>query len=407
VNERPDLRARVEAARAERVRAGLLRRTRTCDVLAGDRRIVAGRVLADFCGNDYLGLARHRDLVSALTRTATAEGVGTGAAHLVSGHRSEHAALEEELADWTGRERALLFSTGVMANLGSLQALLGAGAMPVQGRSDTLCVQDRLNHASLIDGAQLAGAELRRYPHADAEGAARQLDARPGLPALVATDGVFSMDGDVAPLAALASVCRDRGALLYVDDAHGLGVLGPEGAGSVAAAGLGTAEVPVLMGTLGKAVGCAGAFVAGDAALIDAIVQFARTYVYTTAMPAALASATRAAVRLVRQDPEGRRQRLTANIARFRDGAAQLGLPLMASTTPIQPLAMDSAEAATAAAAALEAAGFLVVAIRPPTVPQGSARLRITLSAMHTPDRIDALLDALARLPRAEEGTVV
>ncbi len=287
MNERPDLRARVEAARAERVRAGLLRRTRTCDVLAGDRRIVAGRVLADFCGNDYLGLARHRDLVSALTRTATAEGVGTGAAHLVSGHRSEHAALEEELADWTGRERALLFSTGVMANLGSLQALLGAGAMPVQGRSDTLCVQDRLNHASLIDGAQLAGAELRRYPHADAEGAARQLDARPGLPALVATDGVFSMDGDVAPLAALASVCRDRGALLYVDDAHGLGVLGPEGAGSVAAAGLGTAEVPVLMGTLGKAVGCAGAFVAGDAALIDAIVQFARTYVYTTAMPAA------------------------------------------------------------------------------------------------------------------------
>lgn len=404
---RPDLLARVEAARAERARAGLLRRTRTCDVLAGDGRIVGGRVLADFCGNDYLGLARHRDLVAALTRTATAEGVGTGAAHLVSGHHTEHAALEEELADWTGRERALLFSTGVMANLGALQALLGAGAMPVQGRIESLCVQDRLNHASLIDGAQLAGAELRRYPHADADGAARQLDGRPGLPALVATDGVFSMDGDVAPLAELAVVCRERGATLYVDDAHGLGVLGPQGAGSVAAAGLGSADVPVLMGTLGKALGCAGAFIAGDAAVIEAILQFARSYIYTTAMPAALASATRAAVRLARHDPEGRRQRLTANIARFRDGAAQLGLPLMPSTTAIQPLTMGSAEAATAGAAALEAAGFLVVAIRPPTVPQGGARLRIALSAVHTPDRIDALLDALARLPRALEGAVV
>lgn len=404
---RPDLRARVEAARAERDRAGLLRRTRTCDVLAGERRIVGGRVVADFCGNDYLGLARHRDLVSALTRTATAEGVGTGSAHLVSGHRSEHAALEEELAEWTGRERALLFSTGVMANLGALQALLGAGAMPVQGRTEALCVQDRLNHASLIDGAQLAGAELRRYPHADAAGAARQLDTRPGLPALVATDGVFSMDGDVAPLAALASVCHERGAMLYVDDAHGLGVLGPQGAGSVAAAGLGAADVPVLMGTLGKALGCAGAFVAGDASVIEAILQFARSYVYTTAMPAALAAATRAAVRLTRSDPEGRRERLMANIARFRAGAAQLGLPLMPSTTAIQPLTMGTAEAATAGAAALEAAGFLVVAIRPPTVPQGGARLRITLSAMHAPDRIDALLDALARLPRAQEGAAV
>lgn len=404
---RPDLRARVEAARAERAFAGLLRRTRTCDVLAGDRRIVGGRVLADFCGNDYLGLARHRDLVSALTRTATAEGVGTGAAHLVSGHRTEHAALEEELADWTGRERALLFSTGVMANLGALQALLGAGAMPVHGRTEALCVQDRLNHASLIDGAQLACAELRRYPHADAEGAARQLDARPDHPALVATDGVFSMDGDVAPLAALAQVCRERGAMFYVDDAHGLGVLGPQGAGSVAAAGLDAADVPVLMGTLGKALGCAGAFVAGDASVIEAILQFARSYVYTTAMPAALAAATRAAVRLARHDPEGRRERLAANIARFRTGAAQLGLPLTPSATAIQPLAMGSAEAATAAAAALEVAGFLVVAIRPPTVPQGGARLRITLSALHTPDRIDALLDALARLPRPVEDAAV
>jgi len=394
---RPDLRARVEAARAQREREGLLRRARTCDVTADGHRLVDGRTLVDFCGNDYLGLARHPDLVAALSRAAAVEGVGTGAAHLVSGHRGEHAALEEELADWTGRQRAVLFSTGVMANLGALQALLGAGSLP--GRGDALCVQDRLNHASLIDGAQLAGAELRRYPHGDAEAAARQLDARPDHPALLATDGVFSMDGDVAPLAALATLCRKRHALFYVDDAHGLGVLGPQGAGSVAAAGLDTEQVPVLMGTLGKALGTAGAFVAGDAVLIEAIVQFARPYMYTTAMPAALAAATRASLHLVRADTDGRRERLAANIARFRAGAAQLGLAVTPSQTAIQPLIVGSAEAALVASRSLEASGFLVVAIRPPTVPQGAARLRITLSAAHSPDQIDALLAALSRLP--------
>jgi 8-amino-7-oxononanoate synthase len=387
----------VEGARAQRERDGLLRRARTCEVTADGHRLVDGRALVDFCGNDYLGLARHPDLVAALTRAAVVEGVGTGAAHLVSGHRGEHAALEDELADWTGRQRAVLFSTGVMANLGALQALLGAGGLP--GRGNALCVQDRLNHASLIDGAQLAGAELRRYPHGDAEAAARQLDARPDHPALLATDGVFSMDGDVAPLAALATLCRKRHALFYVDDAHGLGVLGPQGGGSVAAAGLDTKQVPVLMGTLGKALGTAGAFVAGDAALIEAIVQFARPYVYTTAMPAALAAATRASLHLVRADTDGRRERLAANIARFRAGAAQLGLAATPSQTAIQPLLVGSAEAALAASRALEASGFLVVAIRPPTVPQGAARLRITLSATHSPGQIDALLDALSRLP--------
>ena len=394
---RPDLRARVEAARAQREREGLLRRARTCEVTADGRRLVDGRVLIDFCGNDYLGLARHPDLVSALTRAAAIEGVGTGAAHLVSGHRGEHAALEDELADWTGRQRAVLFSTGVMANLGALQALLGAGGLP--GRGEALCVQDRLNHASLIDGAQLAGAELRRYPHGDAEAAARQLAARPDHAALLATDGVFSMDGDIAPLADLAALCRDRHALFYVDDAHGLGVMGPQGAGSVAAAGLDARQVPVLMGTLGKALGTAGAFVAGDNDLIEAIVQFARPYVYTTAMPAVLAAATRASLRLVRADTDGRRERLGAHIARFRAGAKQLGLHVLDSSTAIQPLLVGSTEAAMGASRALEAAGFLVVAIRPPTVPQGAARLRITLSAAHSFDQIDALLEALGALP--------
>jgi len=405
VSTRPDLRARIAAARAQREREGLLRRVRTCDVLPGGRRLVGKRVLADFCGNDYLGLASHRDLVAALTRAAAVEGVGTGAAHLVSGHRGEHAALEEELADWTGRERAVLFSTGVMANLGALQALLGAGAMP--GRDTAVCVQDKLNHASLIDGAQLAGAALSRYPHADVAAAARQLDAQPDAPALLATDGVFSMDGDIAPLPALASLCRDRGAMLYVDDAHGLGVLGRHGAGSLAAAGLGSADAPVLMGTLGKALGCAGAFVAGDADVIDAIVQFARPYIYTTAMPAALAAATRAAVRLVREDTEGRREQLAAHIARFRAGAAQLGLPLLPSQTAIQPLVLGDAGAALAAARMLERAGFLVVPIRPPTVPRGAARLRITLSAAHTEARIDALLEALGRIPLPVQALAV
>jgi 8-amino-7-oxononanoate synthase len=387
----------VEAARAQREREGLLRRARTCEVSPDGGRVVDGRTLVDFCGNDYLGLARHPDLVAALTRAAAVEGVGTGAAHLVSGHRGEHAALEEELADWTGRQRAVLFSTGVMANLGALQALLGAGNLP--GRGDALCVQDRLNHASLIDGAQLAGAELRRYPHGDAEAAARQLDARPDHPALLATDGVFSMDGDIAPLAALATACSTHGALFYVDDAHGLGVMGREGSGSVAAAGLDARQVPVLMGTLGKALGTAGAFVAGDADLIEAIVQFARPYIYTTAMPAALAAATRASLRLVRTDPDGRRERLAANIERFRAGAGQLGLAMMPSQTAIQPLLVGSAEAALVASRSLEAAGFLVAAIRPPTVPQGAGRLRITLSAAHSAHQIDAVLDALARLP--------
>ncbi|HEY4093239.1 MAG TPA: 8-amino-7-oxononanoate synthase [Luteibacter sp.] len=405
MSTRPDLRDHLAAACAQREREGLLRRVRTCDVLPGGRRLVGKRILADFCGNDYLGLANHRELVAALTRAAAVEGVGTGAAHLVSGHRGEHAALEEELADWTGRERAVLFSTGVMANLGALQALLGAGAMP--GRSAALCVQDKLNHASLIDGAQLAGADLRRYPHADVESAARQLDGQPDAPALLATDGVFSMDGDIAPLPALAALCRDRGAMLYVDDAHGLGVLGPRGAGSLAAAGLGSADAPVLMGTLGKALGCAGAFVAGDADVMDAIVQFARPYIYTTAMPAALAAATRAALRLVRDDSEGRRERLAANIARFQAGAAQLGLPLMPSSTAIQPLVLGDAGTTLAGARMLERDGFLVVPIRPPTVPAGTGRLRITLSAAHTEARIDALLEALARLPLPARAVAV
>jgi len=348
--------------------------------------------MLSFCSNDYLGLAQHPQLVRALSRAASSAGVGSTSAHLICGHRAEHARLEEALAAWTGRERALLFSTGYMANLGALQALLAAG---------DLCVQDKLNHACLLDGAKLSGAELKRYPHADVTAAARQLGARPGAAALLATDGVFSMDGDVAPLRELAALCADEHASLMVDDAHGLGVLGAHGAGSVSAAGLGQHEVPLLMATLGKALGCAGAFVAGPADLIEGLLQFARTYIYTTAMPPALAAAALEAVQLA-QAEDWRRDRLAALIARFRRGAEQLGLPLMASTSAIQPLLLGASEAALAAMQMLEAQGLLVSAIRPPTVPAGQARLRITLSAAHEENHVDRLLEALQtlRLPR-------
>lgn len=386
---RPVLIERLAQRSAERAQAGLLRRLRTIEHADGAWVQSQGRRLLSFCSNDYLGLAQHPALIDALKRAADDNGVGSGSAHLICGHRTAHAELEEALAAWTGRERALLFSTGYMANLGVLQALL---------QRDDLCVQDKLNHACLLDGAQLAGAELKRYPHADVEAAARQLASHTDTAALLATDGVFSMDGDIAPLGELAALCRQENATFMVDDAHGLGVLGAQGEGSVTAAGLGQNEVPVLMATLGKALGCSGAFVAGSAALIDGLVQSARTYIYTTAMPPALAAATLAAVKLA-QAEGWRRDKLHALIARFRQGAAQLGLPLMPSPTAIQPLLLGGTQIALDASEALERQGFLVTAIRPPTVPQGKARLRITLSAAHEEADVDRLLEALSGLP--------
>jgi len=386
---RADLLERLAVQTAEREHARLRRRLRIVDHVEGPWLENDGRRLLGFCSNDYLGLSQHPQLIAALKRAADDEGVGCGSAHLICGHRREHAQLEEALAEWTGRERALLFSTGYMANLGAMQALLARG---------DLCVQDKLNHACLLDGAQLAGAELKRYPHADADAAARQLASRPDTAALLATDGVFSMDGDVAPLAELAALSARESATLMVDDAHGLGVLGPDGAGSLAAAGLGQREVAVLMATLGKALGCSGAFVAGPATLIDGLLQFARPYVYSTAMPPALAAAALAAVEIARRE-SWRREKLQALIARFRTGARQLGLPLMESPSAIQPLRLGDAQAALDAARALEQRGLLVTAIRPPTVPQGQARLRITLAATHAEEHVDRLLDALAMLP--------
>ncbi|MGH8214350.1 MAG: 8-amino-7-oxononanoate synthase [Rhodanobacteraceae bacterium] len=387
--QRPDLLQSLAARVAERERAGLLRRARTVDAARGVHVTIDGRDLTSFCSNDYLGLAQDPRIIRALQEAASECGVGATAAHLVCGHRREHARLEEALCEWTGRESAILFSSGWLANLGAMQALLDR---------DSVCVQDKLNHASLLDAAKLAGAMLKRYPHNDVQGAARQLAGTAGKPALLATDGVFSMDGDVAPLKALAAMCRAHGALLLVDDAHGLGVLGAHGAGSVDEGGLRQDDVPVLMATYGKALGCMGAFVAGSAALIEGLTQFARTFVYTTALPPALAAATCKAVRIARAE-DWRREKLHALIARFRSGAMQLGLPLADSPTAIQPIVLGDATRTVAASCALEAAGFLVTAIRPPTVPAGKARLRVTLSAAHEQHEVDRLLDALSRLP--------
>jgi 8-amino-7-oxononanoate synthase len=351
---------------------------------------IDGKPLAVFCSNDYLGLANDVRIASALKQGVDRWGSGSGAAHLVNGHSSAHQALEEELADWLGRERALLFSTGYMANLGIITGLLERG--------DQL-FEDKLNHASLIDAGLLSTAQMHRYRHVDMDSLKRQLDLHPDGMRMVVTDGVFSMDGDLALLAEMASICAGTDALLVVDDAHGLGVLGTEGRGSIDQAGLSQQEVPVLMGTLGKAFGVAGAFVAGSGVLIETLIQQARSYIYTTAMPAALAEATRVSLGIVR-DESWRRDRLRSLIERFRAGAGEIGLRLMPSRTPIQPILLGEADAAVAWSRRLEELGFLVTAIRPPTVPAGQARLRVTFSASHDEEQVDRLLDALSILQR-------
>ena len=385
---RPDLHDRVHALRKLRIAQGRVRVRRTITRRDGVRVEVEGRWLTEFCSNDYLGLSQQFEVVSALQDAASRDGAGAGASHLVSGHHAAHEALEREIAEWLGYPRALLFGSGFLANLAVQQALL-------QEDGD-LCVQDRLNHASLLDASLMAGCKLRRYPHGDAEGALRQLKNAPEGAAMLATDGVFSMDGDVAPLRALSLVARMQQALLYVDDAHGVGVRGPEGRGSVAEANLGAAEVPLQLVTLGKALGGYGAVVVGDEALIQHLAETARPYIYTTALPPAQAAAALVAARHARRD-QWRREKLHGLIARFRTGVQRHGLAAIESDSPIQPILCGDDASAVAMAAAMESAGYLVPAIRPPSVPEGKARLRVTLSALHVATEVDALVEALAR----------
>jgi 8-amino-7-oxononanoate synthase len=378
---------------AQRRALQLYRTRRVLESPQGVEVRIGGETLLSFCSNDYLGLANDTRVIEAFRQAALDYGVGSGASHLVTGHARPHHALEEELAEFVGAERALLFSTGYMANLGIAGALLGRRAT---------VFEDRLNHASLIDAARQGNARVRRYAHGDVAQLAARLAAAEG-DKLILTDGVFSMDGDLAPLPQLLGLARSHHARLLVDDAHGLGVLGTHGRGSFEYFDVPLAPPAILMGTLGKAFGSFGAFVAGEQDLIEFLIQEARTYIYTTALPPAVAEATRTSLGIVRSEP-WRRTMLDDRIAQLRDGAAQLGLRLLDSPTPIQPLVLGSAAAALAASEQLRAHGILVAAIRPPTVPEGSARLRITLSALHSREQVERLLAALAALPRAPEA---
>lgn len=371
---------------AERRAAHLYRQRPLLESPQGVRVTVDGQPLLAFCSNDYLGLANHPQVIEAFAQGARQWGVGGGASHLVVGHSQPHHQLEEALAEFTGRPRALLMSSGYMANIGAVTALVGKG--------DTV-LQDRLNHASLLDAGLLSGARFSRYLHNDPASLASRLAKATGN-TLVVTDGVFSMDGDLADLPALCAAAREQDAWVMVDDAHGFGCLGKNGGGIVEHFGLGVEEVPVLIGTLGKGFGTAGAFIAGSEALIETLIQFARPYIYTTSQPPAVACATLASLRLIR-DEHWRRDHLQKLIALFRAGVQELGLELMDSPSPIQPIVVGSSARALALSAALREQGILVTAIRPPTVPQGTARLRVTLSADHSEDDVAQLVTALSR----------
>ncbi len=382
----------LEAERDRRRAAGLARQRRVRTSPQGARVVVDGRTLVAFASNDYLGLANDPAVVAAAVAAAQSCGVGAGASHLLSGHHASHEALERELAALAGPcpgARAVTFSTGYLANLAILTALAGR---------DDAVFADRLNHACLNDGALLSRAAFHRYRHGDLAALDRMLGASRARRKLIATDAVFSMDGDLAPLPALLDLAGRHDATLVVDDAHGFGVLGERGAGTLEHFGL-ASERLVVMGTLGKAAGVAGAFVAAHPAIVDTLVETARPYVFTTAAPPLLAAALLAALAIVRDEPQ-RRRHLRALIDRFRERARGLPWRLLPSPTAIQPLIVGDNQTALDLAAALWKRGFWAPAIRPPTVPAGSARLRITLTAAHTVDEVDALGAALSELGR-------
>lgn len=366
--------------------AGLFRKRRVIKSPQGAVVTVDNQRLVNFCSNDYLGFANDDRLIRALQQAAETYGVGSGASQLVCGRSSMHAELETELARITGRDRAVVFSSGYLANLSLAMTLC-------PGRTD-LIVADRLSHASMIDAARLSPAVFKRYRHADPVSLKQQLNKWGQKRKLVLTDSVFSMDGDVAPLPDIVKVCRQARACLVVDDAHGFGVLGKSGRGALEYFDLGQEDVPLLMATFGKALGVFGAFIAGQTQLIELLIQRARTYIYTTALPPALAATALMSLRLLDDEP-WRREHLQSLIKRFQEGAVQLGLPVLPSSTPIQPLMVGSASAAVKLSDKLFRQGFFISAIRPPSVPNNTARLRITLSAAHTEEQIDHLLDAL------------
>ena len=381
-----DLQQRLDALRGD----DMYRTRRRLSGRQGREVVVEGRRLVNFCSNDYLGLAGDRRVAEALKQGVERWGVGSGASHLICGHTAAHAELEEAVAAFAGRPRALVFGSGYAANMGTINALLTVGDH---------VFEDRLNHASLLDGGWISRADFRWYAHRDTNALSSQLEGVATSPTrkLIVSDGTFSMDGDQCRLDDLVATAKRHHAWLHIDDAHGMGVYGSGGVGLVDPARYGTGDVAVLVGTFGKAFGTAGAFVAGEDALIETLVQRARNYVFTTAMPSALAVATRTSLALA-QVEEWRREHLRALVARFRAGLGVAGYSPSESTSPIQPLVVGDPARALRLSRGLEERGFLVGAIRPPTVPEGTSRLRVTLSAAHRDDDVDRLLDALHAL---------
>lgn len=384
----------IPARLADIERAHLLRRRRVVQPAGGARLLVDGQPMLAFCSNDYLGLAGHPALAEAAREATRSFGVGSGGSPLVSGHSAANAALEQELAAFVQLPRALYFYAGYATNTGIIPALVGEG--------DAL-FSDALNHACLIDGARLSRASIHRYPHADLGALESALAASTARRKLVVSDAVFSMDGDLIDIPALLALCERFDALLLLDDAHGFGVLGPQGRGSLAQAGLTGAAASrrvLYMATLGKAAGVAGAFVAGDDSLVEWLLQKTRTYIFATAAPPLLASALSTSLSLI-EAADDLRQHLAARIAQLRAGLArlpsELGWQLLPSDTAVQALVIGSNEAALAVMESLREQGLWVPAIRPPTVPAGTARLRIALSAAHTEEDVDQLLQALHR----------
>ncbi|MCX4190678.1 8-amino-7-oxononanoate synthase [Methylophaga sp. OBS3] len=376
----------LQQALSQRRADGLYRKTRLRDGAQGVHVNVDGRELVSFCNNDYLGLANHPALIKAFQTAADIEGVGSGAAHLLTGHSRFHQQLEEALVAFTGQQRVMLFSTGYMANLAVIDGLMSRG--------DAL-IQDKLNHASLLDGGRISEATQYRYPHNDMALLHNRLHRAANIERkLIVSDGVFSMDGDLAPLPEIMALAKQHRAGVVIDDAHGLGVIGHEGRGTLSYFADELEDKPILVGTFGKAFGTAGAFIAADEVVIETLTQQARSFIYTTAPPPAVAAATLAALDIIQNETE-RQQHLQSLIKQFRDGATQLGLELMPSFTAIQPIVIGDDKKAVALGKALEEKCFLVGVIRPPTVPKNTARLRITLSAAHTAEQVEQLLAAL------------
>ena len=378
-------RGEIERSFQQREQANRWRTRQRVQSPMGRTLTIDGQSLLNFCSNDYLGLANHPALKQASTAAIETFGTGSGASHLVCGHQELHHQLEQDLAAMLGAEQAIVFSTGYMANLAVPQTFLG--------RNDLL-LEDKLNHASLLDAGSISAVKMKRYSHLDINSVKKLLTDSDANREMVLTDGTFSMDGDVAPVQELAELCRQQGAMLVVDDAHGFGVLGERGAGLFEQEDVPVGGNVLMVGTLGKAAGSFGAFVAGDAAYVQSLIQFARTYIYTTALPPAVAAASIAAVKLIQSEPS-RRKRLKSLINRFRTEAAEAGLPLMPSHTAIQPIVLGSEKNALAADALLRENGILGIAIRPPTVPAGSARIRLTFRADHTDEDMDQLLSVL------------